>query len=92
MSGDARRDSSGSARGGGSRPGILRVLVRIEALKTTKRLAFWVTTGIFAAFNAVFAMNSVQMATRRPNASFALPDSWPEILQLPQTSGPSFSA
>ena len=73
-----------------SRPGILRVLFRIEVLKTTRRLAFWVTTGIFGAFNVMITINAVRMAARRPNVSFALPDSWPEILQPSANIGPFF--
>ena len=90
MSGAARGDSSPPQRAGGSRLGIFGMLVRIEALKTTKRLAFWVTTGIFAAFNVIFAITSVRTAIRRPNVSFALPDSWPEIIRTPANIGPFF--
>ena len=90
MSGAARRDSSPPAGARVSRLGILGMLFRIEALKTTKRLAFWVTTGIFAGFNVIFVITSVRTAIRRPNATFALPDSWPEILQPPANIGPFF--
>ena len=57
MSGTARGDASPPESAGGSRLGILGMLFRIEALKTTKRLAFWVTTGIFAGFNVIFCGN-----------------------------------
>ena len=90
MSGAVRREASPPESTGGSRLGILRMLARIEALKTTRRLAFWVTTGIFAAFNAVFAISMVRTAIRRPNVTFALPDSWPEIIQTPANIGPFF--
>ena len=83
MSGAVRQNSSPPEADRGSRLGVLRMLARIEALKTTKRLAFWVTTGIFAAFMVMFAIDMVRSAIRRPNATFALPDSWPEILQPP---------
>ena len=91
MSGTARGDASPPESAGGSRLGILGMLFRIEALKTTKRLAFWVTTGIFAGFNVIFAVTQVRQAIRRPDiVSFALPDSWPEILQPPASIGPFF--
>ena len=90
MSGAVRQDSSPPEADRGSRLGVLRMLARIEALKTTKRLAFWVTTGIFAAFMVMFAIDMVRNAIQRPNATFALPDSWPEILQPPANIGPFF--
>ena len=88
MSADTRTASGPG--GTAPRPGILKVLFRIEALKTAKRAAFLVTTGIFAAFNVIIAINAVRMAARRPNVNFALPDSWPEILQPPANIGPFF--
>ena len=90
MSGAARGDSSPPESAGGSRLGILGMLFRIEALKTTKRLAFWVTTGIFAGFNVIFVITSVRTAIRRPEVTFALPDSWPEIIRTPANIGPFF--
>ena len=90
MSGAVRQDSSPPEADRGSRLGVLGMLARIEALKTTKRLAFWVTTGIFAAFMVMFAIDMIRSAIRRPNATFALPDSWPEILQPPANIGPFF--
>ena len=88
MSADARTASGPESAA--PRPGILRILFRIEALKTAKRAAFLVTTGIFAAFNVMFAIQAVRMASRRPNSTFALPESWPEILQPPANIGPFF--
>ena len=90
MSGADRRNSSPPGSDGGSRLGIFGTLVRIEALKTTKRLAFWVTTGIFAGFNALFVISAVRTAIRRPNITFALPDSWSQILEPPANIGPFF--
>ena len=66
------------------------MLIRIEALKTSRRLGFWVTSGIFAAVNAIFAANSLGNAIRNPHSAFSLPDAWSEILQLPANIGPFF--
>jgi len=90
VSGADRGNSSPPGSDGGSRLGIFGTLVRIEALKTTKRLAFWVTTGIFAGFNALFVISAVRTAIRRPNITFALPDSWSRILEPPANIGPFF--
>ena len=83
-------DSSPSGPDGGLRPGILGVLIRIEALKATRRMGFWVTAGIFAAFNAVFVANGVWNTIQFTRPSFALPDDWPDILQAPANIGPFF--
>lgn len=90
MTGPAPGDSSQSGPDGGLRPGILGVLIRIEALKTTRRLGFWVTAGIFAAVNAIFVVKSVANAFQSPHPSFSLPAAWPEILQIPANIGPFF--
>ena len=90
MTGAAPVDSSPPGPDGGLRLGIFGVLIRIEALKTTRRLAFWVTAGIFAAFNAIFAANGVLNAVRSPHPSFSLPNAWPDILQVPANIGPFF--
>ncbi len=76
--------------GGGTRTGILGMLVRIEALKTTKRLGFWVTTGIFFAFNAAFAIGNIRSDIARPGYTYALPGSWPQILEPFANVGPFF--
>lgn len=89
MSAAATGAASGP-EGGTSRLGIVRILFRIEVLKTTRRLAFWVTTGFFTAFTAIFAINSARTAAQRPNSIFALPDSWPVILEPPSNIGPFF--
>ena len=76
--------------GDGARGGIFGVLVRIEALKTVKRLGFWVTTGIFFVFNFAFAMGNIRSDIARPGYTYALPGSWPEILQVFANVGPFF--
>ena len=90
MTGAAPGDSSPPGPDGGLRLGIFGVLIRIEALKTTRRLAFWVTAGIFAAVNAIFAANGVRNAIQSPHPSLSLPDAWPELLQVPANIGPFF--
>ena len=82
--------SGDGARGDGARTGIFGVLVRIEALKTVKRLGFWVTTGIFFVFNVAFAIGNVRTDSARPGYTYALPGSWPEILQVFANVGPFF--
>lgn len=82
--------SGDGARGDGARTGIFGVLVRIEALKTVKRLGFWVTTGIFFVFNVAFAIGNVRTDIARPGYTYALPGSWPEILQVFANVGPFF--
>ena len=88
MSGDGARGDG--VRGDGARTGIFGVLVRIEALKTVKRLGFWVTTGIFFVFNVAFAIGNVRTDIARPGYTYALPGSWPEILQVFANVGPFF--
>ena len=90
MTGAAPVDSSPPGPDGGLRLGIFGVLIRIEALKTTRRLAFWVTAGIFAAVNAIFAANGVRNAIQSPHPSLSLPDAWPELLQVSANIGPFF--
>ena len=58
----------------------LSMLLRIELLKTVKRRAFWVAVGIFAAIQTISTVDGVRTAQRYPNMTFALPDSWPDIL------------
>ena len=76
--------------GDGARGGTFGMLVRIEALKTTKRLGFWVATGIFFAFNAVFAISNIRSDIARPGYTYALPGSWPQILEPFANVGPFF--
>lgn len=76
--------------GGGTRTGIVGMLVRIEALRTTKRLAFWVATGIFLAFNAAFGIGNIRSDIARPGYTYALPGSWADILQPSANIGPFF--
>ncbi|MDE0357042.1 MAG: ABC transporter permease [Gammaproteobacteria bacterium] len=69
---------------------ILRVLLRIEWLKAVKRRAFWVAVAAFAAFTALPAIERVRNARSDPNAVFALPESWPDILGTAAGVGPLF--
>lgn len=82
--------SGNGARGDTARAGTFGMLVRIEALKTTKRLGFWVTTGIFFAFNAAFAIGNIRSDMARPAYTYALPGSWPQILEPFANVGPFF--
>lgn len=66
---------------------LLRVLARIEALKTVKRRAFWVAMGVFAAFNALANLAS---GGDSPRASF--PEAWRGIVEPAITLGPVFLA
>ena len=70
---------------------ILGVLLRIEWLKTVKRRAFWVAVGAFAVFTAIPAVEGVRGARRNPNLSYALPESWPDILGAATGLGPFFA-
>ena len=69
---------------------MIGVLVRIEALKTAKRLGFWVTTGLFAAFNAMFAFSSLRSDITRESYTFALPEAWSTIIEPGANIGPFF--
>ncbi len=69
---------------------ILRVLLRIEWLKAVKRRAFWVAVAALAAFTALPAIQMVRNARSDPNAGFALPESWPEVLGTAAGIGPLF--
>ncbi len=66
------------------------VLLRIEAIKATRRRAFWVALGVFFALFLFDVLRSVQVATVRPTVPFALPESWPRILGMPSFLGPVF--
>ena len=63
-------------------------LFRIEAIKATRRRAFWVAFGVFFALFLFDVVNAVQIATERPNVPYALPESWPRILAMPSFFGP----
>lgn len=66
------------------------VLFRIEAIKTTRRRAFWVAFAVFFGLFLFDVVNAVQIATVRPNVPYALPESWPRILGMPSVLGPFF--
>ena len=59
---------------------ILSALIRIEAIKTMKRVAFWIGIGLFTAFCAIIASFNVYQASTNPDFSYALPESWPTVL------------
>ncbi len=69
---------------------ILGVLLRIEWLKAAKRRTFWVAVGAFAAFTALPVVERVRNARSDPNAVYALPESWPDILGSATGVGPLF--
>lgn len=59
---------------------MLSVLLRNEAIKTLKRLAFWVT---FAFFTFILTMEfgeNYLRARREPDQTFALPDAWRDVV------------
>ena len=66
---------------------LLRVLVRIEALKAVKRPAFWVTMGVFVLFIVVATVASGN-GSSRPE----FPDAWRGIVEPPINLGPVFLA
>lgn len=66
----------------------LGVLLRIEWLKAVKRRAVWVAAAAFAAFTAIPAVERVRNAHSDPNAVYALPNNWPEILGTATGLGP----
>ncbi len=68
----------------------LAALCRIEWLKAVKRRAFWVTLGAFAVAAATQTIAAVSTAQRNPNVSYALPESWPDILGVGATIGALF--
>ncbi len=69
---------------------MLGVLLRIEWLKAVKRRFFWVAVGAFAVFIAIPAVERIRNVHRNPNLSYALPESWPDILGVAAGLGPFF--
>lgn len=57
-----------------------RVLLRNEALKLRKRLAFWVTFGLFAFIKLVSFGEEYWQARKDPEDPYALPAAWSQIL------------
>ena len=66
---------------------LLRVLARIEVLKAVKRPAFWVTMGVFAAFNT---LANFAPGGSSPRAAF--PEAWQGIIEPAINLGPVFLA
>ncbi|MDE2834247.1 MAG: hypothetical protein OXM02_06970 [Bacteroidota bacterium] len=66
--------------------GKLQILFRIEVLKTRSRVAFWVILLLAVALNTIFTVISVRTA-QFPDRTFALPDSWPQILGFHEGGG-----
>lgn len=56
------------------------ILLRNETLKLRKRLAFWVTLGLFAFIHGVSFVEQYLQARRDPEDPFALPAAWSLIL------------
>lgn len=69
---------------------MLGVLLRIEWLKTVKRRSFWVVVGAFTVFTTIPAVEDIRGARGNPNLSYALPESWPDILGAVTGLGPFF--
>ncbi len=59
---------------------IVSVLFRNEMLKMYKRLAFWVTFGLFSFIMLMEFGGNYYQAARNPDRDFALPDAWRAIL------------
>lgn len=59
---------------------ILPVLVRNEAIKTFKRLAFWVTFSFFTFILVMSFGENYMDAARDPDQTFALPGAWRAIV------------
>lgn len=66
---------------------LLRVLVRIEALKAVKRPAFWVTTGVFVAFTTL-----ANFAPGGNSPPPAFPEAWRGMIEPAINLGPVFLA
>ncbi len=67
-------------------------LISIETLKTRKRLALWVTTGIFTFLCVIGVLMPLVNAIRGQGGGppFALPFVWRGVFQLPAGIGPLF--
>lgn len=59
---------------------LVSVLVRNEAIKTFKRLAFWVTFLFFSFILTMEFGENYFRAAGDPDRSFALPGAWREIV------------
>ena len=79
----------GTARRAG---GGFGALLGNELLKTRKRLAFWVTAGLFAVLNGGATVDAVRREMEDADRTFALPESWDSILGAPGDMGPYFLA
>lgn len=66
---------------------LLGALARIEALKAVKRPAFWVTMGVFAAFNTI-----ANFAPGGGSERAGFPDAWRGIIEPAINLGPVFLA
>ncbi len=64
------------------------VLFKNEVLKARKRLAFWVTTGVFAFFIAAGVAALVREAFMENGRPFAFPEVWERFLPMPAQAGP----
>lgn len=67
-------------------------LIRIETLKTRRRLALWVTAGVFTFLCVIGVLMPLLNAIRGQGAGppFALPFVWRGVFQLPGGIGPLF--
>lgn len=78
--------------GGRRVAGSLGALFRNEVLKARKRLAFWVTMGLFVLFNGGETVESVRREMADPERAFSLPENWSGVLGMPANMGPFFLA
>ena len=67
-------------------------LFRNELLKTRKRLAFWVTLGLFTLIKGGETIDSVRREMEDADQVFSIPASWSDILATPTNMGPFFLA
>lgn len=82
----------GDGRAAGRVAGSLGALFRNEVLKARKRLAFWVTMGLFVLINGGETVERVREEMKNAEQVFSLPESWSEILLTPANMGPFFLA
>ena len=61
---------------------ILQVLLKNEFIKTSRRLAFWVTLGMWALMNTMGWGGNWWRARNNPERTFGLPDAWGEIFEF----------
>ena len=68
------------------------ILLKNEVLKARKRVAFWVTLGLFSFIVGATTLDRVRAAMSDSDRPFSIPEAWPAILGDPSQFGPFFFA